>query len=503
MSDNPPEKPDPAARILAVDLGGSGLKAALFTLEGEELASAARPLAFAEDEASGRSEQDPELWWQAFSQAADEIAGKSALENVAAVAICGFTRTQVLLDGEGEVLRPAIGFRDSRAAAAVRAAKAEPAFAAHSGAGDLNPYHPLARLLWLKDAEPETWARTRLVLEPKDFLNFRLTGTPASDPVSLHWLLKALGEGSPTLAQAAGIDRRPLPEILSPSDPVGTVREGLPGALARLAGAAVFCGSNDTWAAVAGLGGLAAGRAYCISGSSEVFGLLTDRPGKAEGLITIPWQELWHLGGPGQNGSSVLSWIVDRVDPSPRPFGERLDALLAEPENPQPLLFHPFLYGERVPFWDPDLRASFLGLGPGHGRGDLVRAVMEGVALLNRLVLERAEAAAGRRAEEVRLAGGGARSPVWNRIRADITGRRMLVPGAREMGLSGCLALARLGLGLAPDIGSAAILGETESYEPDPARRARSDALFRLFRDTRPALAEASHRLAGMARDQS
>ncbi|MBZ8134299.1 FGGY-family carbohydrate kinase [Afifella sp. IM 167] len=497
------EKPAPGSRILAVDLGGSGLKASLFTLEGEELATAARPLAFAEDEAGGSSEQDPELWWRAFAEAAEEIAGRAALDKVAAVAVCGFTRTQVLLGEGGEVLRPAIGFRDSRAASTLKALKARPELASHPRAGDLNPYHPLARLLWLKEAEPEIWARTRLVLEPKDFLNFRLTGRPASDPISLHWLIKAMGEGNPSLAEVAGIDRAPLPEILGPSTRLGAVREGLPGALGKLAGAAVFCGSNDTWTAVAGLGGLAPGRAYCISGSSEVFGVLTDRPGEAEGLITIPWQELWHLGGPGQNGSSVLSWIVDRLDLSPRPFSERLDALLAEPEHPQPLLFHPFLYGERVPFWDPDLRASFLGLGPGHGGGDLVRAVMEGVALLNRLVLERAEAAAGRTAEEIRLAGGGAKSPVWNRIRADIIGRRILVPGAREMGLSGCLALARLGLGLAEDIGSAAILGAARTYEPDPARRERADALFRLFGDTQPALAAASRRLAEIARAQS
>lgn len=492
--------------VLAVDLGGSALKACLFDTHGEQIAAASVPLAF-RDDATGRSEADPHLWWDALASAAEEIAEKSGIRfrDVAAVAICGFTRTQVFLDGGNGIVRPAIGFRDSYAAAAAEAALLLPEVAGHPDARHLNAFHPLARLLCLKREEPDAWAATRLVLEPKDYLNLRLTGKAMSDRISQHWLKTAMEGEDASLAALAGMERDLLPPLGDPDDAVGKVLDGLPGALSRIAGARVFCGSNDTWAAVAGLGALRPGYAYCVSGSSEVLGLIGDRQAEAEGLITIPWGEsLWMLGGPGQNGANALSWIVDLLDPRDLPLANRLDALLKLPDSSQPILFHPFLHGERVPFWDRDLRASFLGLTASHGPGDLVRSVMEGVAFVNRIVLERAEQATGKRAGEIRIAGGGARSPVWNQIRADILGRPMLASRSSEMGLAGCLALARVGLGLDADIGSAAdaLRPDFARLDPDPARRARYEALFSIFRETHAAVADASHRLAQVGTGQ-
>jgi xylulokinase len=483
----------PVSTVLAVDIGGSALKACLFDLDGEELATASVPLSFAED-ASGRSEQDPQLWWDAFRQAFEVLAGQSPARaaTVAAVAACGMTRTQVLLDADHKVLRPAIGFRDARAAAVAAEAAARHA----SLGGSFNAFHPAARLLWLRQTEPETFAATRLVLEPKDYLNLRLTGQAMSDPISQHWL------GQLETAAALGIDRNLLPRWGRPFARVGTVVPDLPGALGGLAGAPVFCGSNDTWAAVAGLGALAAGHAYCISGSSEVFGVLVDGAAAAEGLITIPWDDLWHIGGPGQNGANTLDWLIDLLDPREAPRSERLEALAAGPTSAQPLVFHPFLHGERVPFWDADLRAAFLGLGAAHGPADLVRAVMEGVAFLNRTVLERAERAAGQAVVEIRIAGGGGRSRTWNQIRADILQRPVLAAPRADMGLTGCLAVARVGLGRDVDMaaaGAALARGFTR-FTPDRNRRARADALYAVFQDSHAAIASTSHRLAEIGR---
>jgi xylulokinase len=492
--------------VLAVDLGGSALKACLFDTGGEEIAAAGMPITFEED-AGGRSEQHPQLWWEALGRATEEIAGKSAarLKDIAAVAICGFTRTQVFLDEQNNVVRPAIGFRDSRASGSAEEALSRPGVAGHPAAGKLNAFHPLARLLWLQQNEPKAWATTQLVLEPKDYLNLRLTGQAMSDLISQFWLRTAMEGGAGSLAALAGIDRDPLPPTGNPEDAVGHVLDGLPGALSRLAGAPVFCGSNDTWAAVGGLGALRSGYAYCISGSSEVLGLVTDRNAEADGLSTVPWGvNIWQVGGPGQNGANALAWIVDILDSRDLPFAERLDGLLKLPASSQPLLFHPFLQGERVPFWDRDLRASFFGLSAVHGAGDLVRAVMEGVAFVNRIVLERAEQATGQRASEVRIAGGGGRSPVWNQIRADILGRPVLASPEREMGLAGCLALARVGLAVDADMGSAAdaVAPDFARFEPDPARRPRFDAYYSVFRDAHGALSDASHRLARIGRDE-
>ncbi|MGN6467599.1 MAG: xylulokinase, partial [Rhizobiaceae bacterium] len=251
----------------------------------------------------------------------------------------------------------------------------------------------------------------------------------------------------------------------------------------------------------AGLGALSPGNAYCISGSSEVLGLLSDKPAEAEGLVTLPWGDrLWHIGGPGQNGSNALAWIVDRLDSSDGPLAERLENLLKLPSIEQPLLFHPYLHGERTPFWDADLRGAFLGLTARHGAGDMVRAVMEGVAFLNRLVLERGEAAAGMKVAELRIAGGGGRNAAWNRIRADALGRPVVAASEPELGLVGCLAVARVGLGLDADLSAAAeaVSPPPVRFEPDLGRHEKLNRLYMLFKETHEVVANASHRLAAL-----
>jgi xylulokinase len=486
--------------ILTADLGGSALKAGLFSEAGTCLATASVPLGF--DEPGGDvSEQDPERWWQALRAAFAAVAAETgtAFDAVAGIALCGFTRTQVLLDAAGAAVRPAIGFRDARAAAEVAAARARAAVAAHPLAAEFNVYHPLARLLWVAAHEPAAWARTAVVVEPKDFLARRLTGATASDATSQHWMIRATDGGERSFAALCGLAPPALPRLLPPHGIVGRVVAATDdGVLTRLAGVPVFCGGNDTWTAVAGLGALTPGRAYAISGSSEVFGLVADRPGHAEGLPTLPWGDgLWQIGGPGLNGANALAWIVDALDRSDRPFEARLGDLVAAPADAAPPLFLPFLHGERTPFWDPDLRAAFLGLSAQHRPGDLVRAVMEGVACLNRIVLERAEAATGVTAAEIRIGGGGAASPLWNQIRADVLNRDVVALPDRQMGLAGAAAVARVGLGRAADLAAAADAdaADLHRFRPDPSGRTRANRRFAVFRDAHAAIAGLSRRL--------
>ena len=325
-------------------------------------ASVAFPVGFDED-GTGRSKQHPERWWRAFTDAVEALAARSGLDGLAAVVPCGATRTQVFLDARGRPVRPAIGFRDTRAHRAAEQALHLPGVADHPEAKHLDRFHPLTRLLWLRETEPDAWAATRTVLEPKDWLVLRLTGEAASDPISQERLAAAFTGDQGSLAALAGIDRAVLPPLRAPHGRIGTARTGLGGALEGLAGVPVFCGSHDTWCAVAGLGALASGCGYCVSGSSETAGLLGP-----------PERRVMHI-------------------------------VPAAPSD-RPLVFHPYLNGERTPYRDADLRGALLGLDRDHGPGDIARAVMEGVALLNREVLERAGQAAGVRAERGERSGG-------------------------------------------------------------------------------------------------
>eukprot|EP01038_Epipyxis_sp_PR26KG_P018653 gene18653-26375_t len=225
---------------------------------------------------------------------------------------------------------------------------------------------------------------------------------------------------------------------------------GPPAQLDRLAGLPVFCSSSDTWVAVAGLGALRPGYAYNISGTTEVLGAVGLEPVEAEGLLTVDWRGLWQIGGPSQNGADTVSWLLSllaRDAQDQGSTGQRIDALLAGRRHPQPLLFLPYLQGERVPYWNPALRGAILGLGRQHGATDLAYAVLEGVAFLNRIVLERAEAALGSAVGEIRFGGGAAANPVWSQIKADICGRPVVVGASGEPGLLGAAIVAWTGLG--------------------------------------------------------
>ncbi|KAG1249335.1 hypothetical protein G6F65_019167 [Rhizopus arrhizus] len=196
-------------------------------------------------------------------------------------------------------IRPAITWRDTRTAADVAEwLAAMPS--GHPESRQINAFHPWARLAWLLRAEPQHAARVRVVLEPKDYLNFRLTGTAASDTVSMA-RLAAAGRGhaaEPDLLTALGADPAWVPPLLSPLDIVGPVQAGLPGALARLAGRSVVACANDTWAAVAGLGALRSGYAYNISGTTEVFGAVGAEPVQAQGLMTPGCCRCWAAWAP-------------------------------------------------------------------------------------------------------------------------------------------------------------------------------------------------------------
>jgi xylulokinase len=485
--------------VLACDLGGSSFRAALIDGRGTTLAEHAVPGPAPSDQLD-RSEVRATAWWAQLLEAAGKLAEQAPelFASIQGIAICGVTRTQVFLGHDGDELRPAMTWKDARSDGV--AARLRKTLASHPEAGRINAFHPLARLAWLAEAEPEIAHALASVLEPKDYLNFRLTGRQASDPVSLARLI-ACTESSGDLSGVAAIGLSPdvIPTILEPTEIVAPVRAGLPDPFDRLAGIPVFCGCNDTWAAVAGLGALRSGYAYNISGTTEVLGVLGPEQAEAEGLISVDWRGVWHLGGPSQNGADTAAWLAGLLG-SAGPIGETIECLLAGPRHPQPLLFLPYLQGERVPYWDPNLRGAFIGLGRQHGPTDLAYAVLEGVACQNRLVLERAEGALGTRIDEIRFGGGAAANPVWAQVKADICGRPIVVGAAKEPGLLGAAIIAWTGLGRFASLEAAqdALVTIIGRYEPDPARRPAYNALYALYRQSEAALAPISAGLVAL-----
>ncbi len=491
--------------VLACDLGGTSFRAALVDDTGAIRAQHAIAGPASRDDSAGGSEIDPDAWWELLVKACIALAAEAPalFEAIGAVAICGVTRTQIFLDRDGRSLRPAMTWKDTRADA-LAARLRERLSTAHPESAAVNAFHPFARLAWLREQEPEVFAKLACLLEPKDYLNFCLTGRRASDPVSMARLLAAASphEGRDLLS-ATGVPAAILPEMLEPWEQVAPIQPGLPAPLDRLTGKPVFCASNDTWAAVVGLGAMREGFAYNVSGTTEVLGVVGREPARAEGLLTVDWRGLFQLGGPSQTGADTVSWLLALLGRDGAAVGQEIDALLAGPRDPQPLLFLPYLQGERVPYWDPSLRGALVGLNRRHGPIDLAFAVLEGVACLNRVVLERAEAAIGRAATEIRFGGGAAANPAWSQIKADLCGRPVVVAASKEPGLLGAAIIAFAGLGRFGSLAEAqqALVTVARRFEPDPARKPAYDALFALFRRAEMALAPISRDLVVAAQD--
>jgi xylulokinase len=480
-------------QTLAFDLGGSSLRLAIVAADGRFAASVRKPLAIQSPDGVV-FDIDPLDWWRAFVDGCSELAaGGHDLAAVSAIAGCGFTRTQVFLDALGRPVRPAIPFQDSRSAKLLKEIAASGSDLVRRSIRGLGPYDPLSRLLWIKRSEPGHWAQVRKVVEPKDFINLMLTGIAASDRISQTPLTRALEAGGDDVLGALGIDPGILPDTLSPFAPVGRARSGLPGPLSRLAGVPVHCGSIDTWSCVLGSGALRPGVAYSISGTSDVSGVISEAAHAAPGLLTVEWGAgLWQLGGPSQGAATRLQWALDRFCPD-RPATQTLEeAITRTGEVP---LFLPYLDGERTPWWDPDLRGAFLGLGTSHRGGDFVRAVAEGMNYLSREILSRAEEASGTRVSHVCFSGGLAGNPVLCQLKADVLDRPVFVPDNSETGLMGaaCLPWGEADLARARPI-------DGIFYQPGHDRRQYHDERFVIFRKASLANAEISTLLATQGR---
>ena len=488
--------------VLACDIGGTSIRAALVDRAGELVASHRRA-APAQAYGEGRCEIDPDAWWSVFTELVSALAADAGVtfDKAEALAVCGVTRTQVILDRIGRPLRPAITWGDTRAEGDV-ARLLERLPQDHPERTRVNAFHPLARLAWLKEHEPGVLDAAAAVIDPKDYVNFRLTGRIATDPVSSARLIAAAaaGAGGKSLLAAAGIGAEIVPPRLAPTEKVGSVSTGQQGALARLEGRPVYCLANDTWAAVLGMGALRPGYAYNISGTTEVVGVVSAVPVAAEGLMSVEWGAgLHHLGGPSQNGADTFAWLLELLAGSETAdIGAAAERMLGRPRDPQPILFLPYLQGERTPYWDAALRGAALGLNRRHTPADFGWAVLEGIAFLNRLVLERAEAAVGGPVQEIRFGGGGAANAVWSQAKADICERPVAVGAAAEPGLLGCAIAARVGLGQYPSLGAAqeTLVRITRRYRPRPEHIGAYRKLYALYREAEGALRPLSHALS-------
>ncbi|HMK78530.1 MAG TPA: FGGY family carbohydrate kinase, partial [Xanthobacteraceae bacterium] len=248
--------------VLAADIGGSTVKAALVARSGAIAAQVSLP----SPSLDARSLIAPLGWSDAFRAAAALLKGEnaSAFAAVAAIAVTGVTRTPVVLDADGAALIGAMPARDARATEIAGRSAIDPRDGGEAARYDA--FHPAARLQWIRAESPEAIARAAAVVDPKDFIAAQLTGHIASDPIASARLMAAADSTrGPSLLSRLGLPERLVPDLRTPGSIIGAVRDGIGEPLGALAGRPVVMASHDTWCGALGLGALTAGRAYNVS----------------------------------------------------------------------------------------------------------------------------------------------------------------------------------------------------------------------------------------------
>jgi xylulokinase len=483
--------------LLGIDVGTSAVKVGLFATDGRTVSLAWRAYA-THTPHPGWAEQMPDDWWTAACSAIREALAETEAEQVAAVGLCGQTPGHALVDASGRAVGPAIIWQDRRAEAeaawlgeSVTAQQAQD-WVGLDGLAD--SALPPARLLWLQKHRPDEWARCAAVLQPKDYISLRLTGEFATDPYSAFGLANADTEAySPALFALLGVEMRLMPPLRSPTAVAGGVTQAASEQTGLPAGTPVVVGTVDAWAEIIGCGGAAPGRAVDIAGTSEVVALVADCPPEVQDITgsrligNLRW-----LGGPTQAGGGALRWFAEGFYPgtdSAESGRLEADAASVQPGS-DGLIFLPYLAGERAPIWDSAARGAFVGLTFRHTRAHCARAVYEGVAFAVRHILALAEQSSGLTADAVRVSGGGSRSALWNQIKADVTGKRVLEMEASEAGALGAAMLAAIGTGIHRDheAATAAMVRAHVAAEPNPDHRLLYELSFARYQSLYAAL---------------
>lgn len=482
--------------VLAHDLGTTGDKATLVTPDGEIVGSVTvpYPVDFGTD---GRAEQDPDDWWNAFCEANHLLIDRHDVDpaRIASVSFSGQMMGAVLTDDADRPVRPAIIWADTRAQRqCARLTERVDMRDVYRVTGHrANPTYSLSKLMWVRDYEPETFARARHFLTAKDVILQRLTGhyvTDPSDASGTNAFDQGAGRWSEELIEAAELDPHLFPEIVESTADVGGVR----GEIADEAGLApstrVIVGGGDgpMGALGAGIVDRASG-VYAYLGSSSWVSFADSTPLLDPLMRSMTFNHVI----PGQYvptatmqaGGASLDWIVSilRSD-GERDFDRALTAAGEAEASSDGLYFLPHLLGERSPYWNPNARAVFAGLKMAHGRGSMTRAVIEGVAFNLRTGLI-AFAEAGQSFDTVDVIGGAAKSTLVQQTLADMWQLPVVPSTIGDHATSlGAAAVAALGVGLIElhdvprFVGKPAGDGVAPSLAPD-----ESDRRYRLFVD--------------------
>ncbi|MBF7955972.1 xylulokinase [Rahnella victoriana] len=412
---------------LGIDLGTSGVKAILLSEEGRVVASHNEALTLSRPHPLW-SEQLPADWWKATDKAVTALSHQRSLKDVKAIGLTGQMHGATVLDAQQNVLRPAILWNDGRSFSQCQQLEAEVPDSRQITGNLMMPGFTAPKLLWLRENEPDLFAKIDKVLLPKDYLRWLMTGVFASDmsdAAGTMWLDVAKRDWNDELLNATGLTRSQMPALFEGNQITGHL---LPEIASRwnMDSVPVIAGGGDNAAGAVGVGLYKTGQAMLSLGTSGVYFAVSDgflsNPQQAVHSFCHALPDTWHLMSVMLSAASCLDWAAKLTGTAS--VGELIG--LAEKTQPagSPVWFLPYLSGERTPHNNPNAKGTLFGLTHQHGPADIARAVLEGVgfALADGMdVLH----ATGLKPHSITLIGGGARSPYWRQMLADISGETL------------------------------------------------------------------------------
>ncbi len=455
--------------LLGIDVGTSGTRALIVNEQGRLVAAATENHEPFASPKIGWAEQQPEDWWRACGRAVQQALKQANItgDQISCVGFSGQMHGAVLLDENDSVIRPAIIWCD------VRTQKQADELTRTIGAEKLieltcNPALPnftLTKFLWVRENEPQNWARVRSVMLPKDYVRLRLTGEKVTDVADASGTLMldvAKRRWSSEVLAAAKIDQSLLPQLRE--SPEVSARVSAKGAEATglKVGTPVVAGAGDQAAGATGVGIVKPGAASSTIGTSGVVFAATDSPaidprGRLHTFChAIPGR--WHVMGVTQAAGLSLRWFRDQfgagADDGRDPYERLSEEASKAPAGAEGLLWTPYLMGERTPYLDANARAALVGLTASHTRAHVIRAILEGVAYSLKdsfTIFEEMKVPVS----NIRLGGGGARSPLWRQIQADVFGQDVEIVEVEEGAAYGAAILAGVGAKVWPSVDAA------------------------------------------------
>ena len=430
--------------VIGIDLGTSGVKVVLLDAQGQVIAVESSPLQVSRPQPLW-SEQDPESWWQATDNAMQALAQQHDLRAVKAIGLSGQMHGATLLDAQHQVLRPAILWNDGRSSEQCQQLEQRVPDSRQVTGNLMMPGFTAPKLLWVQQHEPEVFRKVAQVLLPKDYLRWRMSGDFASDmsdAAGTMWLDVAQRDWSDAMASACDLNRSLMHALHEGNQVTGNL---LPDVAARwgMNTVPLVAGGGDNAAGAVGVGMVAPGQAMLSLGTSGVYFVVSEgylsNPQRAVHSFCHALPNRWHLMSVMLSAASCLDWAAALTGCADVP------ELLAEAEKARhdaaPILFLPYLSGERTPHNNPQAQGVFFGLTHQHGRPELARAVLEGVGFA---LAEGMDAVheCGVQPQTVMLIGGGARSAYWRQMLADISGLTLDYRQGGEVGPA--LGAARL-----------------------------------------------------------